>query len=151
MKQVVIVLGALLFLLVIYDRITIDKLNLDLSTARDQINQLSKVNTFERKRKQIHFVKSDAARSKMFSFLYEINKDKKRIKYIPGELLVEDIELGKNDQFLDLLDLLFEQEQLIMIEIPDNKSIKEDLRLAGFSNDYISISKDGEWRIKIKE
>lgn len=142
MKQASVLFGTLLVLLLIYDRITIDKLTLDLETARSQIG---------RKRKQIHFVKSDAARSKMFSFLYEINKDKKRVKYVPGELLVEDLELSKSDQFLDLLDLLFEQQQLVMIEIPESKTIKDDLRLAGFLDDYISISRDGQFRIKIKE
>lgn len=145
MKHARTVFEFVLLLLLVYDRITIDKLSSQLT------QQLAKTNTVERKRKQIHFVHRDAAREKVFSFLYEINKEQKRIKYLPGELIVEDLSLSQNDQFLDLLDLLFEQEQLIMIETPDNKTIKEDLRLAGFSSDYITLSKDGLWRVRFKE
>ena len=134
-----------LLLLIVYDRTTIDKLTSQLT------QQLAKSNTVERKRKQIHYVRRDAAREKVFSLLYELNKEQKRIKYLPGELLIEDPGLSQNDQFLDLLDLLFEQNQLVMIEIPDNKNIRQDLQQAGFSSDFISQSKDGQWRVRIKE
>jgi len=151
MKLAALIVGLLLISLVISDRITIDKLSQDLVLAQDQISQLNKANTFTNKRNPIKFVKRDNARVKIFGILYEINKDKKKIKYLPGELLVEDHELVQNDQFLDLLDLLFEQEQLIMIEIPNNKTIRENLRVAGFSSDFITNSQDGLFRIKIKE
>jgi len=145
MKQFRTIFEVVLLLLIVYDRITIDKLTSQLS------QQLAKTNTVERKRKQIHYVHRDAAREKVFSMLYELNKEQKRVKYVPGELLIEDLSLSQNDQFLDLLDLLFEQNQLVMIEIPDNKTIKDDLHLAGFSSDFISASKDGQWRVRIKE
>jgi len=151
MKPLYLLMGIFFLSFILYDRFTIDKLNQELTEAQDQIEQMVKTNTFERKRKQLHFIHRDAAREKVFSLLYELNKETKRVKYVPGELLIEDLSLGENDQFLDLLDLLFEQEQLVMIEIPDNKKIKSDLKLAGFSSDFISLSKDGQWRIRIKE
>lgn len=151
MKWLFLVVIFILFAIVIDDRFTLEKINAELRLAQQQISQLNQANTFSSKRKAIKFVKRDQSRARVFGFLYEINKDKKRIKYLPGEFIVEDLELSQNDQFLDLLDLLYEQEQLIMIEIPENKTIKEDLRVAGFSSEYISKSKDGLFRIRFKE
>ena len=129
--------------LLIYDQLVIERLNEEISLSRIQKS------TYQRK--AIRFVKREKGRNRIFSYLYEINKDKKKIRYFPGELLVDDLSLAQNDQFLDLLDYLFEDDQLIMIELPEKNEIKSELKLAGFSNDFLTKSKDGVWRIKIKQ
>ena len=140
MKLGFFIIGLLLITIVIIDRY-----------SEEKNPQTEQTHTFIRNKNPIRFEKQDNVRTKIFGILYEINKIKKKVRYIPGELIVDDFELSQNDQFLDLLDLLFEQDKLIMIEIPDQKSIRESLRLAGFSSDFITLSKDGIWRIKIKE
>jgi hypothetical protein len=129
--------------LVIYEYMVIERLGEELA--------MSKVQNTSYQRKAIRFVKREKGRNRIFSYLYEINKDKKKIKYLPGELIVEDLSLAQNDQFLDLLDYLFEDDQLIMIELPENQEVKKDLKMAGFSNDFLTTSKDGVWKIKIKQ
>ncbi len=140
MKLGLVIIGLLLITIVIIDRY-----------SEEKNPQTEQTHAFIRNKNPIRFEKQDNVRTKIFGILYEINKIKKKVRYIPGELIVDDFELSQNDQFLDLLDLLFEQDKLIMIEIPDQKSIRESLRLAGFSADFITLSKDGIWRIKIKE
>ena len=140
MKLGFFIIGLLLITIVIIDRY-----------SEEKNPQTEQTHTFIRNKNPIRFEKQDNVRTKIFGILYEINKIKKKVRYIPGELIVDDFELSQNDQFLDLLDLLFEQDKLIMIEIPDQKSIRESLRLAGFSTDFITLSKYGIWRIKIKE
>lgn len=143
--------GFLMCLVIVYDRITIERLSEELAAAQDKIAIITKVEPMEIKRSPIQFIKRDKSRSMVFTFLYEINREKKRIKYLPGELLIEDITLSQDDQFLDLLDFLFEQDLLVTIQLPSSPSIKEDMKLAGFSSEFFTKSADGQWRIKIRE
>lgn len=145
MKYVFAVLMVGLIGVVIYDQFTIEQLNQELSAARALVSN----NHFTSKPKR--FVKRGTEHNKFFSFLHDINQGNKKIRYTQGELIVEDFALAQNDVFLDLLDYLFESNQLIMIEIPKkNKNIREDLKVAGFFSDFMTDSKDDLWRIKIK-
>jgi hypothetical protein len=102
-------------------------------------------------KKTVRIIKPNQPRSKLFGFLYEINKNGKKIHYRPGVLTVDDHSLGKDDRFLDLLDLLYEQEKLQMIEIPKSVEIQDDLKIAGFGEDFVQVASDSVWKIRFRE
>lgn len=145
MKWLLIPLFAALVVMLIIDRSEIETLKSELAMAKAESNSVPT------EKKKVRFIKRDQSRTRMFAFLNELNSEQKKIRYLPGELIIEDPRLSQNDRFLDFLDLLYEQQQIVMIEIPENKTIREDLKLAGFSSEYVTKSKDGIWRIKIKE
>lgn len=145
MKWLLIPLFAALVVMLIIDRSEIETLKSELAMAKAESNSVPT------EKKKVRFIKRDQSRTRMFAFLNELNSEQKKIRYLPGELIIEDPRLSQNDRFLDFLDLLYEQQQIVMIEIPENKTIREDLKLAGFSSEFVAKSKDGIWRIKIKE
>lgn len=128
--------------------------------SRDQINRLEEeLSQVEEaaakpepvKKKNIKIIQSNQPKSRLYSLLYEINKDGKKIRYRPGVMTIDDHTLGKDDRFLDLLDLLYEQEKIQMIEIPKSAEIREDLKIAGFDQDFVQVAPDSVWKIRIRE
>lgn len=103
------------------------------------------------RKKKFKPVVSSQFRTALFSQLHEINRLEKKIRYRPGELWVDEMALSKDDRFLDLLDFIYENEKLILIEIPRNNEIRKDLKLAGFGEDFVQNSKDSRWKIRFKD
>ena len=135
------------------DRSQIQKLDHTLGEAQHQIELLQATHTAPSKKQNLKFAKPTHTHEQLFTLLAKINgvNNLKKIKYLPGELTIQDLSLVDDDQFVGLLDFLFDKNMLITIEVPPKKGIKEKLIATGVLTDYFSNSKDGMWRIKLRE
>ena len=102
---------------------------------------------------------ANGLKEKLFEQLYLINgttkegakegRDEKKIKYLEGELLVQDLHVVDQDAFYDLLGVLLDDDAIKRIELPPgSRKIKRELLRFGVFDDLISVSADGQFRIK---
>jgi|GEM_PF-3319955 len=98
-------------------------------------------------------------KQKVFQALYTINGSAssenaalpKRIRYLPGQLIVQDLSVAKEDRFFDLLGTLLDEDAVTKIEIPArNRPLRKDLLEFGVSSDLLVHSKNGRLIVFIK-
>jgi len=98
-------------------------------------------------------------KQKVFQALYTINGSAssenaaipKRIRYLPGQLIVQDLSVAKEDRFFDLLGVLLDEDAITKIEIPArNRPLQKDLLEFGVSSNLLVHSKDGHLIVLIK-
>ena len=100
-------------------------------------------------------------KEKVFKELYRINgagEGAKKIKFLPGELLVQDVHVVNQDSFYDLLGVLTDDDAISKIELPANAILSKADRIAfqklrkelvqfGIFQEKIAPSSDGQFRI----
>jgi hypothetical protein len=101
---------------------------------------------------------TNSLKDRVFKLLYEINGNAssenasvaKKIRYLPGQLIVQDLEVVKDDRFFDLLGILLDEDAVKKVELPVRaRAIKTELIQFGLSTDFLSNSSDGKFRINI--
>jgi hypothetical protein len=101
-------------------------------------------------------------KAQVFQFLYAINSKKiagknpedastpKRIRYLPNELLIQDLSVAQEDAFFDLLSVLLDKDAISGIEVSVPK-IRRALLDFGVRSEQISRNSDGKFRIRLVE
>jgi hypothetical protein len=109
-------------------------------------------------------------KDQFFKFLYSINGPAssenaavaKKIRYLPGQLIIDDLSVAQNDPFFDLLGFLLDENAVKKIEVPHPKllpqgkrrvvqAIKTELLQFGVSPDLMGEADNDEFQIKIND
>ena len=152
MRSAFIASWFILLFFLIDSRLQIDRLEDELSQKEESVQVVQgTLNNVTPDKKTVRIQRADQPRSRLFAYLYEINRNGKKIRYRAGELLIDDLTLGKDERFLDLLDMLYESGKLQLIEVPKNPVIREDITIAGFGEEFLRASPDSVWRIRFRE
>ena len=110
-------------------------------------------------------------RDTVFGLLYSINGPdqntnqiasitEKKIAYLPGELVIQDLSIIDDDHFFELLGYLLDEDAVNGLELPDvnhlskplkatYRYIRKELTQFGFPPELYRNSKDGKFRINL--
>jgi hypothetical protein len=149
-------------------------LRADLTATKNKVSLLEV--TLKQQRRSIpsfQFAPSTTAttalQDRIFKALYEINGNassenasvEKKIRYSPGELVVQDLSLIQDDHFFDLLGILMDEDAVKVVELPPldqiEKSqkpayryIKKQLIEFGVPTEIFKNSVDGKFRFRLE-